>query len=103
MRSRYEAIVVGAGPAGSATAVELARLGHEVLLVDAARFPRRKACAEYISPGGAASLQRLGVFDDLGASAGRWLDGMRIRAPSGATHLVDYHDHSGQPRHGLSL
>jgi menaquinone-9 beta-reductase len=100
---RYEAIVVGAGPAGSSTALQLADRGHEVLLVDAARFPRRKACAEYISPGGTDMLEQLGAFDVLGASAGRWLDGMTIRAPSGATHLVDYRDANGQPRQGLSI
>ncbi|HET6315089.1 MAG TPA: NAD(P)/FAD-dependent oxidoreductase [Chloroflexota bacterium] len=104
MAERYEAVVVGGGPAGSSTARELARQGHEVLLLDAARFPRRKACAEYISPGGAAILERLGVFEILGnRNAGRWLDGMTIRAPSGATHLVDYRDTRGDPRRGLSI
>ncbi len=37
-------LVVGAGPAGSATAIHLARAGAEVLLVDRARFPRDKPC-----------------------------------------------------------
>jgi geranylgeranyl reductase family protein len=41
---RYDAIVVGAGPAGSATAIRLARGGARVLLVDKARFPRDKPC-----------------------------------------------------------
>ena len=37
-------IIIGAGPAGSATAITTARLGLKVLLVDAKKFPRRKAC-----------------------------------------------------------
>jgi geranylgeranyl reductase family protein len=41
---RFEAIVVGAGPAGSATAIHLVRGGARVLLVDKARFPRDKPC-----------------------------------------------------------
>src|SRR5262245_45239038 len=41
---RFDAIVVGAGPAGSATAIHLARGGARVLLVDKARFPRDKPC-----------------------------------------------------------
>ena len=41
---RYDAIVVGAGPAGSATAIRLARGGARVLVVDRARFPRDKPC-----------------------------------------------------------
>jgi menaquinone-9 beta-reductase len=96
---RYESIVVGAGPAGSTTAIELARRGQQVLLLDAARFPRRKACAEYISPGGAAILDRLGVLATIG---GRWLDGMQILSPGGASHLVSYGDAAGK-RQGLSV
>jgi geranylgeranyl reductase family protein len=41
---RYDAIVVGAGPAGSATAYHLAMAGADVLLLDRARFPRDKPC-----------------------------------------------------------
>ena len=41
---RYDVLVVGAGPAGSATAIHLARGGAQVLLVDRARFPRDKPC-----------------------------------------------------------
>jgi geranylgeranyl reductase family protein len=41
---RFDVLVVGAGPAGSATAIHLARAGASVLLVDKARFPRDKPC-----------------------------------------------------------
>ncbi len=41
---RFDAIVVGAGPAGSTAARELAAAGSRVALVDAAEFPRYKAC-----------------------------------------------------------
>jgi geranylgeranyl reductase family protein len=41
---RFDVLVVGAGPAGSATAIHLARAGARVLLVDRARFPRDKPC-----------------------------------------------------------
>jgi geranylgeranyl reductase family protein len=40
----FDAIVVGAGPAGSTTAYRLARAGARVLLLDRARFPRDKPC-----------------------------------------------------------
>jgi len=40
----YDAIVVGAGPAGSTCAYRLATAGASVLLLDRARFPRDKAC-----------------------------------------------------------
>ena len=42
--SRWDAIVVGAGPAGSTTAYRLAAAGASVLLLDRARFPRDKPC-----------------------------------------------------------
>ena len=41
---RFDAVVVGAGPAGSTAAFRLARAGARVLLVDKARFPRDKPC-----------------------------------------------------------
>ena len=41
---RYDAIVVGAGPAGSTAAYRLASAGADVLLLDRARFPRDKPC-----------------------------------------------------------
>jgi geranylgeranyl reductase family protein len=40
----FDAVVVGAGPAGSTTAYRLAAAGADVLLVDKARFPRDKPC-----------------------------------------------------------
>lgn len=41
---RFDVLVAGAGPAGSATAIHLARAGANVLLADRARFPRDKPC-----------------------------------------------------------
>jgi flavin-dependent dehydrogenase len=41
----WDAIVVGAGPAGCACACDLASAGRSVLLLDKSEFPRMKACA----------------------------------------------------------
>ncbi len=43
-RKNWDVIIVGAGPAGSAAAIKLARLNLDVLLVDRKSFPRRKVC-----------------------------------------------------------
>jgi geranylgeranyl reductase family protein len=42
--AQYDVAVIGAGPAGSVTAIHLARAGKRVLLVDKATFPRDKPC-----------------------------------------------------------
>ena len=44
MRTDFDAIIVGAGPAGTAAAFRLHQSGHRVLLVDKRPFPRVKPC-----------------------------------------------------------
>lgn len=58
-----DVLVIGLGPAGSATALRLARAGIRVLAVDRARFPREKICSEYLSPEAVRHLALLGVLD----------------------------------------
>ena len=83
---RWDSIVVGAGPAGSATALLLARTGARVLLLDRARFPREKPCSEYLSPESTRVLERLGphVLAAVAAASPAHLTGMKVVAPSGA-------------------
>jgi len=47
---RADVLIVGGGPAGSACATALAAAGRDVLVVDAAAFPRDKPCAGWITP-----------------------------------------------------
>ena len=80
---RRDVIVVGAGPAGAATAILLAERGLDVLVVDRATFPRPKICGEYVSPEGARILDRLGALKAIDAAGAAPLVGMRITAPDG--------------------
>lgn len=58
---RFDAVVVGAGPAGSIAALVLARAGARVALADKASFPRDKACGDLVGPRGVQLLAELGV------------------------------------------
>ncbi len=60
---RFDALVVGAGPAGSSAAYHLARAGARVLLVDRWEFPRDKACGDGIVPQAVAELALLGISE----------------------------------------
>lgn len=58
--------MIGAGPAGSATALFLARVGYSVTLLDRAIFPRPKPCGEYLTPGAVRILRdEIGVLPAL--------------------------------------
>jgi menaquinone-9 beta-reductase len=61
----WDAIVIGAGPAGSVTARELARNGCRVLLVDKASFPRSKVCGCCLNGAAIRTLRRLGLEEVL--------------------------------------
>src|SRR5215210_5367770 len=85
---RRDVVVVGGGPAGSATAALLAEAGHEVLLLERARGPRHKPCSEYTGPGTERLLARLGILDRVDRGLGRRLRGMELHAPDGGRYLL---------------
>jgi geranylgeranyl reductase family protein len=83
---RFDVMVVGAGPAGSITALVLARGGARVALVDKASFPRDKACGDLIGPRGVQLLHDLKLFVPCGERVTDMLvvgpTGRRVRLPA---------------------
>ncbi len=83
-----EVIVVGGGPAGSATASHLAAGGRDVLLLERGHFPRQKPCGEYYSPGVVDALQRLGALERVLDHEHARPGGMWIRARGSSFELT---------------
>lgn len=66
----YDALVIGGGPAGAATALLLARAGWSVGVIEQAVFPRRKVCGEFLSASSLPLLRELGIAAAFDAEAG---------------------------------
>jgi geranylgeranyl reductase family protein len=79
--------VVGAGPAGVAAAVVVARAGRRVLLVDKAGFPRDKCCGDGLTTGALRQLEALGLRP---AGLGSWqpVDDVILHGPAGHDLLL---------------
>lgn len=68
--TRFHAVIIGAGPAGSAAAILLAHAGWAVALVERQRFPRRKVCGECVAASNLPLFDLLGIGEAFAANAG---------------------------------
>lgn len=84
MSALLDVVIAGAGPAGAAAAIRLARAGFRVVALDRARFPREKICSEYMSPEGVRHLAALGVLDSVERVGGYPIHGTMVEAPKGS-------------------
>jgi flavin-dependent dehydrogenase len=65
-----DALVIGAGPAGTASAILLAQAGWRVIIVEQHAYPRRKVCGECIAAGNLELLDALGIGHEVRRAAG---------------------------------
>ncbi len=92
---RTDVLVVGAGPAGASAAIHLSRSGRQVLLADAADFPRDKVCGDGLTPRAVAELEQLKLGHLLdGAPVNHGLRGhgfgRTLLLPWNGPHLPDH-------------
>src|SRR3954454_9938887 len=98
-RRDADVIVVGAGPAGSATAYHLAQSGLEVLLLEKTEFPREKVCGDGLTPRAVKQLVAMGV--DTSREAG-WLQNKGLRIIAAGQRLeLPWPDLASYPSYGL--
>ena len=93
-----DVLVVGAGPAGTAAAIELRRQGRDVIVIDKATFPRDKCCGDGLTTLALRELESLGLDP---ASLDGWHDvhSAWLRSPGGRHGQLHGRTDRGQIRH----
>ena len=94
---RTEVLVVGGGPAGAAAGFWLARLGHDVTVIERKKFPREKTCGDGLTPRAVKELGDMGLSDQL--SQFHRYEGLRATAHGKALELK-WPTHPIYPQYG---
>jgi len=84
----FDVAIVGAGPAGSASAAFCATAGLRTVLIDRENFPREKVCGDCINPACWPVLRRLGLFETVRGLAHGQLDRVEFIAINGRKIVV---------------
>ena len=95
--ARADALVIGGGPAGAATALQLARRGHRVVVIERREQHVRRSAAVLLTPRAVAVLDRLDV---AAPTASNRIDTVRLSAGGGAT-TIRWPTHPDLPDHGI--
>jgi len=98
----FDVAIAGAGLAGAALALRLARGGARVALLDAVPFPRDKLCGEYLSPESWSVLDRMDLADEVARSGYHPIRRVRITTPRGRVVEAEVAGGDSLPGIGLS-
>ena len=98
-----DVVIVGAGPAGSATAIGLAQRGYEVAVIDKKIFPREKLCGDFVNPINWPVFRELGVTERVLAAPHGEVSGFRLTTSSGREAEAGFIARDGQRSMGLGL
>ncbi len=93
----HDVLVIGGGPAGSATAYWLAEAGHDVAVVERKTFPRDKTCGDGLTPRAVKQLDDMGLTHRLADF--HKFTGLRACA-HGLTLELEWPKHPIYPSHG---
>ncbi len=97
-KSRYDVVVVGAGPSGSLAALTLARAGRRVALLDRAAFPRPKICGNCINPRAWKVWDELGLTESFRSLPHAQIAGLDIACEGRAIHRETFQPPVQGPR-----
>ncbi len=82
--SHYDVMIVGAGPAGIAASIELAKAGWKVLLIEKSVFPRIKVCGGFIGPENRSILEHYDVLDQVMGDGASRVTHIHLSSPDGS-------------------
>jgi len=102
----YDVVIVGAGPAGAATATLIGRSQPQlaVLLIDAALQPRFRPCGEFVVPEGVRVLQKTGALGAILDDGGWPLQGVDLIAGAAVIPRdFNWSDHAPMAGGGLGV
>lgn len=88
MAEDYDAIVLGAGPAGSVCARALGMGGARVLLIDKERFPRDKPCGDFLSSRLCDRLKQSGLYEAVAKAPHCVIEDLLFSHPSAGSFWV---------------
>ena len=100
--NRRDVLILGGGPAGSTSALLLARAGLSVTLCETHSVLPERVCGMYLCPAGVALLEQLGLHERI-AEGARQLRGMIMVAPNLNRLVTCFPEGEGIPDHGLAL